>query len=125
MPKVLIIEDDVAYRKVYTRKFEVADFTVETADNGAAGLEKMRVFKPDIVFTDLMMPILDGFQVLNAMAADETLSKIPVVVTTNLSTAEDAQKVIEKGARALLVKSDTEPQSVVDKALEILGTKSA
>lgn len=121
MKKVLIIEDEAPYRKIYTRKFEIAGYEVQTAENGREGLEKMRSFQPHLVFTDLMMPQMDGFQVLDAAKADDSLKDIPVVVLTNLSTSEDAQKVTEKGAVDIMVKSDTEPNVVVDKAKQILG----
>jgi len=121
MKKVLIIEDEVPYRKIYSRKFEVAGYEVQTAANGQEGLEKMRAFHPDIVFTDLMMPQMDGFHLLDAVQADATLSDIPIVVLTNLSTAEDAAKVTSKGAKGIMVKSDTEPHVIVEKAEEILG----
>lgn len=121
MAKVLIIEDDLAYRKVYTRKFEVAGFTVETAENGVVGIEKARSFHPDIILTDLMMPQMDGFQVLDTLKSDVELKDIPVLVLSNLSTSEDAQKVIGKGAEELLVKSDTEPKVIVEKAAEVIA----
>lgn len=123
MSKVLIIEDDPPYRKIYKKKFEVSGYVVETAQNGVEGLEKMRAFQPDIVFVDLMMPQMDGFRFLDEAKADPSLQKVPVVVLTNLSTTDDAQKVLQKGAVAIMVKSDTEPNAIVDKANGILGTK--
>lgn len=125
MPKVLIIEDDQPYRKIYKRKFEVSGYGVEVAADGLEGLEKMRSFAPDIVLTDLMMPKLDGFHLLDQIQADPALSKIPVIVLTNLSTADDAQKVLQKGAVAILVKADTEPNIIVEKATEFLKKASA
>lgn len=122
MKKVLIIEDEVPYRKIYTRKFEVAGYEVQTAANGKEGIEKMSAFMPDIVFTDLMMPEMDGFHVLDAAKSDDALKHIPIVVLTNLSTTDDANKVTVKGAAGIMVKSDTEPHVVVDKANEILGS---
>ncbi len=121
MNKVLIIEDDPPYRKIYKRKFEISGYTVEVAENGVEGLEKIRSFMPDIIFVDLMMPKMDGFQVLDAVKADPALQHIPVVVITNLSTTDDAHKVLQKGAIALLVKSDTEPNAIVERANEILA----
>lgn len=121
MSKVLIIEDDQIYRKIYKKKFEVAGYTAEAAENGAKGLETMKLFQPDIVFVDLMMPEMDGFQFLDQVKSDPALATIPIVVLTNLSTTEDAQKVTQKGAVAVLVKSDTEPHLIVEKANEILG----
>lgn len=125
MSKVLIIEDDQPYRKIYKRKFEVAGFTVEVAQDGSEGLDKMRSFKPDLVFVDLMMPKMDGFQVLDAAKADAALQHIPIVVLTNLSTSDDAAKVMQKGAVTVMVKSDTEPNAIVAKAQEILEAAKA
>lgn len=119
--KVLIIEDDPPYRKIYKRKFEVSGYEVDVAENGEEGLEKMRSFSPDIVFVDLMMPKMDGFQVLDAAKADTELKDIPIIVLTNLSTSEDADKVLQKGALTIMVKSDTEPNAIVAKAGEVLG----
>ena len=121
MSKVLIIEDDPPYRKIYKRKFEVSGYIADVAENGEEGLEKMRSFKPDIVFVDLMMPKMDGFQVLDNAKADPELKNIPIVVLTNLSTSDDANKVLEKGAVAILVKSDTEPNAIIAKAGEVLA----
>lgn len=124
MHKVLIIEDDAPYRKIYKRKFEVAGYAVEAAENGEEGLAKIRSFHPDIVFVDLMMPLMNGFQVLDHAKADPEIKDIPIVVLTNLSTTEDAQKVLQKGAVAVLIKSDTEPNAIVQKAAEILADTS-
>lgn len=121
MSKVLIIEDDPPYRKIYTKKFEVSGYTVESAQNGVEGLEKMRAFQPDIVFVDLMMPQMDGFRFLDEAKADPALQNVPIVVLTNLSTSDDAQKVLQKGAEAIMVKSDTEPNAIVEKANGVLG----
>lgn len=120
MKKVLIVEDDPPYRRIYSKKFEVAGFSVDSAVNGEEGLAKMHSFQPDIVFTDLMMPKMDGFQLLDAAKADVQIKDIPIVVLTNLSTSDDAQKVVGKGAEDLLVKSNTEPHLIVEKAKEIL-----
>jgi CheY-like chemotaxis protein len=120
MSKVLIIEDDAPYRKIYKRKFEVAGYQVETAENGQEGLDKLRSFRPDIVFVDLMMPQMDGFQFLDQAKADTSVAGIPIYVLTNLSTAEDAERVLQKGALGILVKSNTEPKTIVEKANAVL-----
>ncbi|HXH26421.1 MAG TPA: response regulator [Candidatus Acidoferrum sp.] len=125
MNKVLIIEDDPPYRKIYKRKFEVSGYEVEVAENGVEGLEKMRAFKPDIVFVDLMMPKMDGFQVLDTAKSDPALQHTPMVVLTNLSTIEDARRVMQKGAVGILVKSDTEPNTIVEEAGKILANRES
>lgn len=121
MSKVLIIEDDAPYRKIYKKKFEISGYTVEIAEDGVAGLEKMHSFQPDLVFVDLMMPKMDGFQVLDHVKADPALQRIPMIALTNLSTSDDSQKVLQKGAIGVLVKSDIEPNDIVKKADEVLG----
>lgn len=123
MNKVLIIEDDPPYRKIYAKKFEISGYSVEIAEDGIDGLRKMRTFHPDIVLVDLMMPRMDGFHVLDAAQADPVLKPIPMIVLTNLSTTDSAQKALEKGALAILVKSDNEPDVIVEKANEILDKK--
>ena len=124
MSKVLIIEDDPPYRKIYAKKFEISGYAVEVAEDGIDGLRKMRSFQPDIVLVDLMMPRMDGFHVLDAAQADPALRSIPTVVLTNLSSTDSAQKALEKGALAILVKSDIEPDTIVAKANEIIATKT-
>ncbi len=120
MSKILIVEDDQFYRKIYQKKFEIAGYEVEVGVNGEEGLALMKSFQPDLVFMDLMMPKMDGFAAIEKAKADDTIKNIPIVVLTNLSTSDDAEKVKGKGALDIIVKSNVEPQEVVDKAKEIL-----
>jgi|SRR6185369_9935974 len=120
MHKILIVEDDEFYRKIYKKKFEVAGFEVDVAVNGEEGIAKMKSFMPDLVFMDLMMPKMDGFTAIDTAKADSTIKDIPIVVLTNLSTSDDAEKVKGSGAVDVIVKSNVDPQEVVDKAKEIL-----
>lgn len=124
MSKILIIEDDQAYRKVYSHKFEISGHQTQTAVDGEEGLAKMKEFLPDIVLCDLMMPKMDGFQVLEHLNADAKLKATPVIILTNLSTADDANKVLKMGAKAIMVKSDNDPDTILGKVNEILGGKA-
>jgi CheY-like chemotaxis protein len=120
MSKVLIIEDDPPYQKIYKKKFEVAGYTAEIAVDGEDGVAKMVAFRPDIVLVDLMMPKMDGFQFLDTVKADPTLAATPVLVLTNLSTPEDAERALQKGALGVIVKSNTEPNAIVRRANNVL-----
>ena len=124
MHKVLIIEDDPPYRKIYKKKFEISGYEVEVAEDGIEGLQKMRSFQPDIALVDLMMPRMDGFHVLDAAKADPAIQAIPTLVLTNLSSTESAEKALEKGALAILIKSDIEPEAIVQRANEILNNEN-
>lgn len=121
MAKILIIEDDEFYRKIYKKKFELSGYEVDVAVNGEEGLAKMSSFLPDLVFMDLMMPKMDGFTAIEKAKADERIKNIPIIVLTNLSTSEDAAKVKGKGAVDVIVKSNVEPQEVVDRAKQLLN----
>lgn len=114
MAKILIIEDDKFYSKIYRKKFEVEGFQVETATDGEDGLTKMKSFQPDVVMLDIMMPKLDGFDVLEKVKADPQISHLPIIMMTNLSTQEDIDKALKNGAISYIVKSDFTPSQVVN-----------
>ena len=80
----------------------------------------MKSFNPDLVIMDIMMPKLNGLEALVKAKADPALSKIPVLILTNLSTATDAESAVKKGAVGFLVKSDVTPSQVIAKAKSIL-----
>ena len=108
MPKLLLIEDDSLMIRMYQRKFEYVGFELQTALNGEDGLVKVKEFMPDLVLLDIMMPKMNGLEVLKALKADpeEEIRNIPVVLLTNLGgSQDDVDKGLELGAVAYLVKS--------------------
>jgi CheY-like chemotaxis protein len=120
MSKILIVDDDQFYQKIYKRKFELAGFEADVAGDGEEGLAKMRAFKPDLVFMDLIMPKVDGFEAIEKAKADPAIKDIPIIALTNLSSADDAKLVLEKGALEIVVKSNVNPDEVVQKSKSIL-----
>ncbi len=123
-PKILIVEDDSFLSKMYAKKFELDGFEVQVAVDGAEGVEKMKSFHPNLVLMDIMMPKMSGLEAMDKAKADPTLKDIPVLVLTNLSTTDDAETAVKKGAVGFLVKSDVTPSQVLAKAKEILAKKS-
>lgn len=119
--KVLIVEDDQFYAKIYKKKFEVDGNQVEACTDGESGLAKVKEFVPDVILLDIMMPKLDGFEVLERLKADASTKNIPVVMMTNLSTEEDKEKAQQKGALIYIVKSDLTPAQVVTAIKAALG----
>ena len=122
MAKLLLIEDDSLMIRMYSRKFEADGFELKTALNGEEGLVAVKEFEPDVILLDVMMPKMNGLQVLDALKADGATKSIPVILLTNLGgSQEDIDRGLEKGAVAYLVKSDMKPDEVVAKVKEILA----
>ena len=125
MASVLIIEDDTILAKMYQRAFQVEQIPVELAFDGEEGLQKALTMKPSIILLDVMMPKMSGYQVLDGIRADEVTKNIPVVVLTNLSSAEDTNLAISKGATQVMVKSQSDPFQVVALTKQYLAKTAA
>ena len=113
--KIFVAEDDHFLRKVYQTKLTQEGFMVEVAVDGEAALKKIRQEKPDLLLLDLVMPKLNGFDVLEEMGKDPELRKIPVIVLSNLGQSEDIQRTRDLGAKDYLVKANFSINEVVDK----------
>ena len=113
MAKILIIEDDQLVARMYMHAFLSQKFEAVVAENGRVGLEKAKSEKPNIILLDIMMPEMNGLDVLNRLKADPELSKIPVIVLTNLAGTQDSEIALARGAKAYLVKSEYKPKDVV------------
>lgn len=121
--KILIIEDDRYISKMYQLKLSLDGFDVQVADNGRIGVDKVKEFKPDIILTDILMPEMDGFEVIKMVKADEDSKTIPILIMSNLGQEDHIQKGLELGALGYIVKSQYTPSKVVDKIKEILAGK--
>lgn len=120
MKKILIVEDDQMISSMYKTKFEDDGFEVFIADSGTAGLELAKKEKPNLVMLDIILPQLDGFSVLKKLKEDRTTKKIPVIMLTNLGTAEDKTKGEKMGATDYLVKASLTPAEISKKIKEYL-----
>jgi len=118
--KILIVEDDNFLVEMYTTKFELEGFDVISAEDGKKGLEMVNREKPDIILLDILMPVMDGFAVLDALKKDKTTADIPVILLTNLGQKDDVKKGFEKGAVGYLIKAHFMPSEVVEKIKKIL-----
>lgn len=121
MIKVLIIEDDLLIQRMYQKIFAFEGYDVKIASNGQEGLEIIKSDKPTIVLLDVMMPVLNGMEVLTKLKEDPDTKSIPVIMLTNLAGEKDAETALSKGAVKYIVKSDFDPKQVVDMVKEILA----
>ena len=125
MAKVLlIVEDDPLMSRMYQKIFTFEKFTVETAANGEEGLEKARKLKPTVMLLDVMMPKMNGLQVLEKLKADPETKGIPIIMLTHLAGEKDAENAMMKGAVKYIIKSEFEPKQVVNMVKEIIAAHS-
>lgn len=119
--KILLIEDDPFMVRMYQTKFENDGYDVKTAFNGEEGLDLAEKELPNVILLDIMMPQMDGFEVLKKLKANSKTRDIPVFLLTNLGGEEqDIQKGKALGAEDYLVKSRLQPKEVIDRIKEVL-----
>src|SRR6185503_18012311 len=114
MKKILIIEDDPIVAHVYRSRFENEGFKVEVAVDGQAGYYRLYEMKPDALVLDLMLPKLNGVDLLKKIRAVREFEKMPVVVFTNAYVANMINEALTAGASAVYNKSTITPRQVID-----------
>ena len=118
--KILLIEDDQFLLSMYVTKFQLENFEVVSASDGIKGLELAREVKPDIILLDILMPKLNGFEVLEKLKAGKKTAKIPVILLTNLSQKDEIERGISLGADDYLIKAHFLPAEVVSKIQKVI-----
>jgi len=119
--KVLVIEDDKFLQRLLVMKLTQDGFEVSGASDGEEGLRRIVTESPDLVVLDLIMPKMDGFEVLTQMRTNSASRDIPVIVLSNLGQDEDVSRVKQLGAIEFLTKSDVSIHEVVRKIKEALA----
>ncbi len=121
MTKIVLADDEqfiaIAYRDGLSR----AGYEVTVAHDGAEALEKIKEVKPDLVLLDLIMPKMNGFEVLRAVKGDDALKSIPVAILSNLSQVTDEEEARKNGAADFIVKSDFSLNEIIERIKKILG----
>ncbi|HSX31458.1 MAG TPA: response regulator [Candidatus Saccharimonadales bacterium] len=123
MTKVLIVEDDQLMFRMYVRVFTFEGFEVQLAENGQAGLDKLKEFTPDIILADVMMPVMNGEEMLVKLKADPATKDIPVIMLTNLADPKAAEESVAKGAEQYIVKSKYSPQEITALVNDVLAKR--
>ncbi len=121
--KVVMIEDDPAMREIVVHTLQTHGFVVKEAADGKKGLDLIMSEKPDIVLLDLMMPEMDGFQVLEGIRAnaDKKVAEVPVIILSNLWSNKDILRTKALKVQAYLVKAYFTTEEILSKIKEILG----
>jgi len=119
--KILLIEDEKIMIDLLQRKLTQKGYEISVARDGEEGLKEMREIKPDLVLLDIIMPKMGGFEVMEEMGKDKELKKIPVVIISNSGQPVELDEAQRLGARDWLIKTEFDPQEVVDKVIKQIG----
>jgi DNA-binding response OmpR family regulator len=121
MSKIAIVEDDTAISQMYRIKFEAEGYEVNTAENGKLGLELINDMKPDMVLLDLMMPEMDGEEMLKKLRATSYGKNLKVIILTNMGESEAPESIREMGVEAFILKANMTPRQVAELVKEHLN----
>jgi len=117
---ILIIEDDKFLRELIVQKLIKEGYEIAEAIDGEEGIKKIKEGKPDLVLLDLILPGIDGFEVLSRMKGDSALAPIPVIILSNLGQKEDVERGLKLGAIDYLIKAHFTPGEIIEKVKNAL-----
>jgi DNA-binding response OmpR family regulator len=120
--KILIIEDDQFLRDLLKTKLEKENFIVTTAIDGPGGMEKIVSENPEIILLDIILPGIDGFEILKRVRtnADMKIAKIPIILLSNLGQEADVEKGRALGGDDYLIKSNFTIDEIIEKIRNVL-----
>ncbi|PIY90755.1 MAG: response regulator [Candidatus Nealsonbacteria bacterium CG_4_10_14_0_8_um_filter_35_10] len=117
---ILIVEDDKFLRELIAQKLLKEGYNISEAIDGEEGIKKIKTEKPDLILLDLILPGVDGFEVLSRMKADEKLAEIPVIILSNLGQREEIERGLKLGANDYMIKAHFTPREIIDKIKTVL-----
>lgn len=121
MKKVLIVEDEQLIGDLLQKKLREEGYYVCMARDGEEGLRQIRDERPHLILLDIVLPRLNGFEVLAELKKDEELKRIPVIVISNSGQPIEIEKAKEAGVRDWLIKTEFDPQEVLEKVRKHIG----
>lgn len=119
--KILLIEDDNILRELITKRLTEGGYQVIQSIDGISGLKAVNDERPDLVLLDIVLPEMDGFEVLENIKKTESLAKIPVIILSNLWQKEDIDKGLKLGATDYFIKVNFASKEILEKIKNILG----
>jgi len=118
MPKILIVDDEEKFVELMQIRLEANGYEVVSANDGKEGLEKVRVNKPDLIISDALMPVMDGYKFYKELKQNRATLKIPVLILTARGSMEDSFKVV--GADEFLTKP-VKTEELLEKVNKLLN----
>ena len=125
MKNILIVEDDPFVRKFYQDLFSHQPYSIEFAADGAEGIAKALSLLPDLILLDIMMPKMNGLEVLKSLKENPRTKHIQVIMLTNFGEEQYVREAAQYGASAFLLKVAYSPQKLVAEVEKYIGEKNA
>jgi CheY-like chemotaxis protein len=123
MARVLLVDDNPVVVAIYRSGLSMAGFTVDTASDGEAALAAAAATIPDVIVLDLMLPKIDGFEVLRRVRADSRLTHVPVIVFSNSYTSNRTNELWSLGATQVLAKATMTPKHLCEVLQSVVPPK--
>ena len=118
--KILIVEDDKFLRELISQKLLKEGYDISEAVDGEKGLKAIKDEKPDLVLLDLILPGMDGFEVLMKIKEDSSLTQVPIIILSNLGQKDDIERGLKLGAIDYLIKAHFTPGEIIEKIKGVL-----
>ncbi len=125
MPSILLVEDDPLLIDIYSKKFKEAGFDLEVISEGAAVMSALENKMFALVLLDIVLPKVEGWQILKEIKQNQKLKQMKVVILSNLGQKEEVEKGLNLGADKYLIKSHFKPSEIVAQVKEILAKENA
>ncbi|MEA3295753.1 MAG: response regulator [Patescibacteria group bacterium] len=120
---ILLVEDDEFLRDIYALKFKKRGFNTRVAEDGIQALEEIEKEIPQVLLLDIILPHIDGWEVLRRIKENPKFEKIKIVMLSALGQKQEVDRAISLGASKFLIKSRYEPRQVVEIVEEMLKSK--
>jgi len=121
MKNILLVEDDKFIIDIYTRKLKKAGFSVEIARDGEEALRKVKSIKPDLLILDIVLPNIDGWEIIKRIKKDKKLKDLKIVALTNLQRGEDIERGKSLGITGYFVKAHYTPSQIVEEIKNVMS----
>ena len=125
MKKILLIEDDKIISNIYSNKFRIEGFQIEVAEDGESGLERARESVPDLIVVDIMLPKMNGIEVIKQIRSRPETRLIPIVVFSNSYLSSLVQDAWKAGANHCLIKASCTPKQLIEVVHKALARENA
>lgn len=120
MKQILLVEDDPFLIDIYSQKLAKAGFNIEVAKNGESALQSLRKRKPQLLILDIVLPGIEGWEILRKIKKDPRLASLKIVVLSNLGQKEEVEKGLRLGAIKYLIKAHYTPSEVIKEIKKVI-----